>query len=161
MCIVIHVHAWETYPCKSEFWWNVHVTYKRHVEGDRFLSLFRHSCHCTAIVFEIWCSVSAKNQTYGSTSNFTVVNIGLLTKHPTLQLSTTDYWLNIQLYSCQQRTFISMTWNVRFSSPYLWNMIDHNITLGSTVKILSCQGHPWQRNKWFQVKNFPRFPIVL
>ena len=31
----------------------------------------------------LWFTISAKNQTYDSTSNFTVVNIGLLTKQPT------------------------------------------------------------------------------
>ena len=39
----------------------------------------------------LWCTISAKNQTYDSTSKFTLVNIGLLTKQPTLQLSTPDF----------------------------------------------------------------------
>ena len=66
----------------------------------------------------LWCTISAKKQTCNSTSNFTVVNIGLysqhrtlllsttdftvvnielLAQHPTLQLSTADHWLNIGL----------------------------------------------------------------
>ena len=83
------------------------------------------------VVRKLWCSISAKNQTYDSISNFTVVTIGLLTQHPTLQLSTPDFkvgnigllthhptlqlltsdcWLNIQLISYRQQT-IDLTFN--------------------------------------------------
>ena len=56
----------------------------------------------------LWCSISAKNQAYGSTSNFTVVNIGVLTQHPTLQLFTPDFTvIYTGLYSWQHRTFHS------------------------------------------------------
>ena len=72
----------------------------------------------TTVGLILWCTISAKKQTCNSTSNFTVVNIGLysqhrtlllsttdftvvnielLTQHPTLQLSTADHWLNIGL----------------------------------------------------------------
>ena len=39
---------------------------------------------------QVWCTISAKKQTCNSTSNFTVVNIGLYSQHRTLLLSTTD-----------------------------------------------------------------------
>ena len=84
--------------------------------------LFCHSLlpfyHSVMLFCFVWCTISAKKQTCNSTSNFTVVNIGLysqhrtlllsttdftvvnielLTQHPTLQLSTADHWLNIGL----------------------------------------------------------------
>ena len=42
--IVIHVDAWETYLCKGKLLW-MKCPHTSHVEGDRFLSMFRHGCY--------------------------------------------------------------------------------------------------------------------